>query len=46
MGDMTEQEKLEKRRARRQQRILASAESRLNLITGTQSGLYMMTRKK
>ncbi|KAG1054357.1 hypothetical protein G6F43_003629 [Rhizopus delemar] len=36
---MSEQEKLEKRRARRQQRILASAESRLNKITGSQSGL-------
>ncbi|KAI8994531.1 hypothetical protein BDB01DRAFT_195622 [Pilobolus umbonatus] len=34
-----EQQKLEKRRARRQQRILASAESRLNMITGNQSGI-------
>ncbi|CAO3656445.1 unnamed protein product [Mucor hiemalis] len=38
MGDITEQEKLERRRARRQQRILASAESRLSMITGTHSG--------
>jgi hypothetical protein len=38
MGDMTEQEKLERRRARRQQRILASAESRLSMITGSQAG--------
>ncbi|CAO3690654.1 unnamed protein product [Rhizopus microsporus] len=37
MGELSEQEKLEKRRARRQQRILASAESRLNKITGSQS---------
>ncbi|KAI8877635.1 hypothetical protein K501DRAFT_260062 [Backusella circina FSU 941] len=38
MTELSEQEKLEKRRARRQQRILASASSRLNKITGTQSG--------
>lgn len=34
---MSEQEKLEKRRARRQQKILASAESRLHKITGSPS---------
>lgn len=38
MGDIAEQERLERRRAKRQQKILASAASRLNLITGTQSG--------
>lgn len=42
MGDLTEQEKLERRRARRQQRILASAESRLSMITGTHSGTWML----
>ncbi|KAI9279645.1 hypothetical protein BY458DRAFT_431713 [Sporodiniella umbellata] len=34
---MSEQEKIEKRRARRQQKILASAESRLHKITGSPS---------
>lgn len=38
MGDITDQERIERRRARRQQKILASAASRLDLITGTQSG--------
>lgn len=38
MGDIAEQEKIERRRARRQQRILASAESRLSKITGSQTG--------
>ncbi|KAI7873079.1 uncharacterized protein EV154DRAFT_556424, partial [Mucor mucedo] len=37
MGDIAEQERLERRRAKRQQKILASAASRLNLITGTQA---------
>lgn len=36
MGDNTDL--MEKRRARRQRKILASAESRLNMITGTQLG--------
>ncbi|KAI7903003.1 uncharacterized protein BX663DRAFT_509166 [Cokeromyces recurvatus] len=35
MGELTEQEKLERRRLKRQQRILQSGESRLNKITGT-----------
>ncbi|KAI8381029.1 uncharacterized protein BYT42DRAFT_530656 [Radiomyces spectabilis] len=35
MPELTEQEKLERRRQKRQQRILASAENRLNRITGT-----------
>lgn len=36
MGDTADL--MEKRRARRQRKILASAESRLSMITGTQSG--------
>lgn len=32
-----------RRRARRQQRILASAESRLSKITGTQTGLSLFS---
>ncbi|CAO0797037.1 unnamed protein product [Mucor circinelloides] len=39
MGDIAEQERIERRRARRQQRILASAESRLSKITGSQAAL-------
>lgn len=35
MGELTEQEKLERRRLKRQQRILQAGESRLNKITGT-----------
>ncbi|KAI9478524.1 MAG: hypothetical protein EXX96DRAFT_571250 [Benjaminiella poitrasii] len=35
MGELTEQEKLERRRLKRQQRILQSGESRLSKITGT-----------
>lgn len=35
MPELTEQEKLERRRQKRQQRILNSAENRLNKITGT-----------
>ncbi|KAI9030738.1 hypothetical protein CLU79DRAFT_883885 [Phycomyces nitens] len=35
MTELTEQEKLERRRQKRQQRILASAGDRLNRITGT-----------
>lgn len=35
MGELTEQEKLERRRQKRQQRILQSGESRLGKITGT-----------
>ncbi|RCI06471.1 hypothetical protein CU098_004075 [Rhizopus stolonifer] len=35
MGELTEQEKLERRRQKRQQRILQAGESRLNKITGT-----------
>ncbi|ORZ01115.1 hypothetical protein BCR43DRAFT_469581 [Syncephalastrum racemosum] len=35
MPELTEQEKLERRRQKRQQRILASADSRLSRITGT-----------
>jgi hypothetical protein len=46
MTELTEQEKLEKRRARRQQRILASASSRLNKITGTQSGKSIFSEKQ
>ncbi|KAI8646764.1 hypothetical protein BD408DRAFT_449579 [Parasitella parasitica] len=39
MGDIAEQEKLERRRARRQQKILASAQSRLSKITNSQAAL-------
>ncbi|CAO3654789.1 unnamed protein product [Mucor fragilis] len=39
MGDIAEQERIERRRARRQQKILASAESRLSKITGSQAAL-------
>jgi hypothetical protein len=46
MTELTEHEKLEKRRARRQQRILASASSRLNKITGTQSGKMTLGKKQ
>lgn len=35
MPELTEQEKLERRREKRKQKILASAENRLNRITGT-----------
>lgn len=35
MVELTEQEKLERRRQKRQQRILQSGESRLGKITGT-----------
>ncbi|OBZ88466.1 hypothetical protein A0J61_03484 [Choanephora cucurbitarum] len=35
MGELTEQEKLERRRQKRQQRILNAGESRLHKITGT-----------
>ena len=35
MPELTEQEKLERRREKRKQRILASAENRLSRITGT-----------
>lgn len=41
MGDIAEQERIERRRARRQQRILASAESRLSKITGSQAGTVL-----
>lgn len=35
MSELTDQEKLERRRQKRQQRILQSGESRLGKITGT-----------
>ena len=35
MVELTDQEKLERRRQKRQQRILQSGESRLGKITGT-----------
>jgi hypothetical protein len=35
MVELTEQEKLERRRQKRQQRILQAGESRLSKITGT-----------
>ncbi|KAI7900708.1 uncharacterized protein BX663DRAFT_553708 [Cokeromyces recurvatus] len=39
MGDIAEQVRIEKRRARRQQKILASAESRLKKITNSQAAM-------
>ncbi|KAI8968859.1 hypothetical protein BDF20DRAFT_838857 [Mycotypha africana] len=43
MGDIAELAKIEKRRARRQRRILESAESRLDKITCSQSALRQHT---
>lgn len=46
MTELTEQEKLERRRQKRQQRILQSSESRLGKITGTAFRKLMLFKQK